>query len=264
MSVRFAGPFLAVLSLALALAATPCRAEPLYGHEDDYGIVHLSATPQPGDVLLSQDDASEKLGIFEIKKRIRERGGAPKTRNTAWITEVTRAYGRMAAAPLGPMGFPAVIESGPLLELVRHQSRVQGLAPELVYAVIEQESRFTNGAVSSKGAAGLMQLMPETQATFGVSNPFDPVQNVATGARFLKAMLVRFKDLRLALAAYNAGPETVARAGDVPAIPETVQYVQRILARYAMLQESHPGLLPKGDAAKTAKGKGKARTVAGS
>jgi hypothetical protein len=260
MSVRFAGSLLA--ALFLALAATPCLAEPLYGHEDAYGIVHLSATPSPGDVLVSQDDATEKLGIFEIKKRIRARGGAAKERNTAWIGEVTRAFGRMAVAPLGPMGFPPVIESGPLLELVRNQSRAQGLAPELVYAVIEQESRFTNGVVSPKGAAGLMQLMPETQATFGVSNPFDPVQNVATGARFLKAMLVRFKDLRLALAAYNAGPETVARAGDVPPIPETVQYVQRILTRYAMLQESHPGLAPKADKGKAARGKTK--TVAGS
>lgn len=260
MQLRRTGPFVA--ALLVLFTAIPCRADPLYGHEDAYGIVHLRSSPAPGDVLISQDDKSEKLGIFEIKKRIRERGGAAKDRNTAWITEVTKAFGRMAAAPLGPMGFPPFIDSGPLLELVRNQSRAHGLAPELVYAVIEQESRFTNAAVSPKGAAGLMQLMPATQSTFGVSNPFDPVQNVATGTRFLKAMLVRFKDLRLALAAYNAGPETVAKAGDVPAIPETVQYVQRIMTRYAMLQESHPGLMSK--AGKAAKGKSKGRTVAGS
>ncbi len=260
MRYRLLGPFLAVL--VLLFAALPGRAEPLYGHEDAYGIVHLSATPSPGDVLISADDTTEKLGIFEIKKRLRARGGAAKTRNTAWIREVTKAYGRMVSAPLGPGGYPPFIDSRPLLELVRKQSRAHGLAPELVYAVIEQESRFTSHAVSPKGAAGLMQLMPATQSTFGVSNPFDPVQNVATGTRFLKAMLVRFKDLRLALAAYNAGPETVARAGTVPAIPETVQYVQRILTRYAMLQESHPGLLPGRAKGKTAKGKG--RRVAGS
>lgn len=251
----------AVLVICLLAPALPGLAEPLYGHEDAYGIVHLSTAPAPDDVLISEDDAQEKLGIFEIKKRIRARGGAAKQQKTAWIAEVTRAYGRMATAPAGPQGFPPVIESGPLLELVRRQSQAQGLAPELVYAVIEQESRFTNGVVSPKGAAGLMQLMPDTQATFGVSNPFDPVQNVATGTRFLKAMLVRFKDLRLALAAYNAGPETVAKSGGVPPIPETVHYVQRILTRYAMLQESHPGLLPKAGKGKATK---KGHSVAGS
>lgn len=260
MVYRFIGPLVAVLLLVCFVTSSP--AEPLYGFEDEYGIVHLSAERQSPDyVCISNDTASEKLGIFEIKKRLRERGGAAKTRNTAWISEVTRAFGRMAAAPLGPQGFPPVIESGPLLELVRNQSRAAGLAPELVYAVIEQESRFTNHVVSSKGAAGLMQLMPDTQATFGVADPFDPVQNVATGTRFLKAMLVRFKDLRLALAAYNAGPETVARAGDVPAIPETIQYVQRIMTRYAMLQESHPGLVPK-PAAKDKPGKAKGKNKA--
>lgn len=244
MAYRFFGP-LAAVALFFCITATSW-AEPLYGFMDDYGIVHLSAEQQtPQYVLLSEDASKEKLGIFEIKKRLKTRGGEAQNRHADWISEVTRAYGRMATAPLGPQGFPPVIESGPLLELVRRQSRAAGLAPELVYAVIEQESRFTNSAVSSKGAAGLMQLMPETQATFRVSNPFDPVQNVTTGTRFLKAMLVRFKDLRLALAAYNAGPETVARAGSVPPIPETVHYVQRIMTRYAMLQESHPGLLPK-------------------
>ena len=146
----------------------------------------------------------------------------------------------MVTAPVGPSGYPAFINSAALLELVRNQSRVHGLAPELVYAVIEQESRFTNAAVSPKGAAGLMQLMPATQTTFGVSDPFDPVQNVATGTRFLKAMLVRFKDVRLALAAYNAGPETVAKAGGVPAIPETTQYVQRVMMSAAALAARLP------------------------
>ena len=122
---------------------------------------------------------------------------------------------------------------------------------------------FAGKGLDVVGIDNDMQLMPETQATFRVADPFDPVQNVATGTRFLKAMLVRFKDLRLALAAYNAGPETVARAGAVPTIPETVQYVQRIMTRYAMLQESHPGLASKGKSRDKA-GKGRNRAVAGS
>ena len=111
-----------------------------------------------------------------------------KTRNEDWIRDATRDYMRMATAPIGPSGYPPVIESGALLELVRDKSRINGLPPELVYAVIEQESRFANNAVSPKGAAGLMQLMPATQTTFGVTNPFDPERNVATGTKFLRAM----------------------------------------------------------------------------
>lgn len=84
MVYRFIGPLVAVLLLVCFVTSSP--AEPLYGFEDEYGIVHLSAERQSPDyVCISNDTASEKLGIFEIKKRLRERGGAAKTRNTAWI-----------------------------------------------------------------------------------------------------------------------------------------------------------------------------------
>ncbi len=233
------------LLLALWAVCLPAagQAYTLYGYEDEYGIVQLSEDAKSDRyVLLYEGPADPRWGFAAIKKRIRDVGAVSKNRNEQWFREATRAYGLMASAPLGPSGYPPVIESGPLLELVREQSRAQGLEPELVYAVIEQESRFTNSAVSPKGAAGLMQLMPDTRATFGVTDPFDPVRNVATGTKFLKAMLSRFGDLRLALAAYNAGPETVARSGGVPNIPETVTYVARIMNRYAMLKESHPGM----------------------
>jgi len=208
--------------------------------------VHLSEEPRDAHyVLLYEGPADPKLGFEAIKKRIRDQGAVSKERKVDWIAEATRAYRRMGSAPLGPSGFPAVIESGPLLELVRAKSAAAGLAPELLYAVIEQESRFSSCAVSPKGAAGLMQLMPETQAHFGVADPFDPERNVASGAKFLRQLISRFGDVRLALAAYNAGPETVARCGGVPNIPETLNYVDRIMARYAMLQDSHPGMAPK-------------------
>ncbi len=244
MKQRLLGPLVA--AAALVFAAVPGQAYTLYGYEDDYGLVHLSEERVNDQyALIFEGPADPHMGFAEIKKRIQALGAVSKDRKDGWILEATRAYGRMATAPLGPGGFPPVIESGPLLELVREKSRAFGLDPELVYAVIEQESRFSATAVSPKGAAGLMQLMPATQETYGVLNPFDPVRNVTTGTRHLKAMLNRFKDLRLALAAYNAGPETVARSGGVPAIPETINYVQRIMARYAMLKDSHPGMLPK-------------------
>jgi hypothetical protein len=230
----------------LFAAPTAACAFSLYGYEDDYGLVHLSEEPRDDKyVLIYEGPADPKLGFEAIKKRIHEKGAVAKDRKDGWILEATRAYRRLGLAPLGPSGYPAVIESGPLLDLVREKSLVSGLAPELLYAVIEQESRFSSCAVSPQGAAGLMQLMPATQAHFGVANPFDPEHNVASGAKFLRQLIGRFGDLRLALAAYNAGPETVARCGGVPNIPETLNYVERIMNRYAMLRESHPGLAPK-------------------
>lgn len=217
----------------------------LYGYEDAYGIVQLSEKPlNDSYVLLYEGPSDPKWGFAAIKKRIRALGAVTGDRKTDWIRDVTKAYGFMGTAPLGPSGYPPFIGSGPLLDLVRRKSKASGLPPELLYAVIEQESRFAACAVSPKGAAGLMQLMPDTQTTFGVSNPFDPERNVATGAKFLKSLIGRFGDIKLALAAYNAGPETVARCGGIPNIPETVNYVARIMNRYAMLLESHPGLVP--------------------
>ena len=105
-----------------------------------------------------------------------------------------------------------------------------GVSSELVRAVISQESAFNPCAVSPKGALGLMQLMPDTARQFGVSNPFDPSQNVGAGANLLRQLLDRYGgDLTLALSAYNAGPTTVDRTGKMPAIPETVNYVRRIM-----------------------------------
>ena len=234
------------LGIFLFFAPLAANAFTLYGYEDDYGLLHLSEEPRTEQyVLLYEGPADPKLGFEAIKKIIHDKGAVSKDRKDGWITEAIRAYRRMGAAPLGRSGYPAVIEAGPLLDLVRTKSAASGLAPELLYAVIEQESRFSSCAVSPQGAAGLMQLMPDTQAHFGVADPFDPERNVATGAKFLQQLIVRFGDVRLALAAYNAGPETVARCGGVPNIPETLNYVDRIMARYAMLKDSHPGLSPK-------------------
>lgn len=108
----------------------------------------------------------------------------------------------------------------------------EGVAASLLRAVIETESSALPCAVSRKGAMGLMQLMPATALDLAVENPFDPKENVDAGARFLKQLLVRYGgDLALALGAYNAGPSRVDAAGGVPGIPETVDYVSRILSR---------------------------------
>jgi soluble lytic murein transglycosylase-like protein len=107
-----------------------------------------------------------------------------------------------------------------------------GVPASLIRAVIARESGGKPCAVSPKGARGLMQLMPGTQSDLGVSDPFDPVQNVTAGAAYLKQMLDRYRqDLRLALAAFNAGPARVDEIGGVPRIAETQEYVEAILSQ---------------------------------
>ncbi|HXR35656.1 MAG TPA: transglycosylase SLT domain-containing protein [Candidatus Binataceae bacterium] len=111
--------------------------------------------------------------------------------------------------------------------------------PNLLRAVIVVESGFNSRAVSKRGAVGLMQLMPATATRFGVSNPYDPKQNVHGGARYLKFLIDRFgQDIHLALAAYNAGEEAVDRnGGRIPPFAETMAYVPRVLKIYRMLVE---------------------------
>jgi soluble lytic murein transglycosylase-like protein len=110
----------------------------------------------------------------------------------------------------------------------RHQ-----VDPALIRAVVAAESGWDPRAVSQKGAMGLMQLMPERARQLGVNDPFDPEQNVDAGVRHLRELLERYDgNLELALAAYNAGPGAVDRAGRVPNIPETVDYVRKITEAY--------------------------------
>ena len=101
--------------------------------------------------------------------------------------------------------------------------------PDLIRAVIQTESGWNAGAVSRKGAVGLMQLVPSTAQRFGVKDMFSPKQNVDAGVRYLKTLLERYNgNLELALAAYNAGEGAVDRARGVPAFRETRNYVQRV------------------------------------
>jgi soluble lytic murein transglycosylase-like protein len=116
-----------------------------------------------------------------------------------------------------------------VLAIVFEAGRIHDVDPSLIAAVIRAESNFDHVAISRKGAEGLMQLMPATAKRFGVTNSFDPVQNVHGGTRYLRTLLDRFDgDPELTLAAYNAGEGNVARYEGVPPFRETVDYIQRI------------------------------------
>jgi hypothetical protein len=142
--------------------------------------------------------------------------------------------------------------AGPYLEtLIQKYASRYGVDPLLVRAVMRNESGFNPNAVSPKGAQGLMQLMPGTAALMGVSNPFDPEQNIAGGVGYLRHCLDCFgNNVPLAVAAYNAGPGRVSRSQGVPAIPETQAYVKNVMQAYTgrpapSLPEAKPSTIPK-------------------
>jgi soluble lytic murein transglycosylase-like protein len=117
----------------------------------------------------------------------------------------------------------------PFANFIATSAHSHGVAAELVASVIAVESNFNPNAVSVKSARGLMQLMPDTAARFGVTNAFDPRENIDAGTRYLKELLLRYNgDLTLTLAAYNAGPDRVGQFRTVPPYRETRNYVRLV------------------------------------
>lgn len=127
----------------------------------------------------------------------------------------------------------------PIVSLIATYAEQYALDPALLQAIIKVESNFNSDAVSSRGAIGLMQLMPLTAAAFHVLDPFDPKDNIRAGAALLRELLDRFGgDLSLALAAYHAGEARVRHAVGIPALPATQLYVDRVLGYYERFQTS--------------------------
>ena len=120
-----------------------------------------------------------------------------------------------------------------LVPIINNNAQKYNLDPELIKAVIKVESNGRINAKSSKGAMGLMQLMPSTAKELGVSNPFDPDENITGGSCYLRTMLETFNgDMLKALAAYNAGPTAVQKYQGIPPYPETIQYVEKVLMEW--------------------------------
>jgi soluble lytic murein transglycosylase-like protein len=189
------GAWLVGLGLVLTSYGVAVHAD-IYGYVDKHGVRHLTTKP---------NDAR-----YRLLSRTRIHGPAG---GTARPTRGVR-----------PRQFDAT---------VRGVAGQLGLDPRLVHAVIQAESGYDPRAVSHKGAVGLMQLMPATAQRYGVRDRHDPEANVRGGSRFLKDLLHEFDDLKLALAAYNAGAQAVRSHGNrIPPYPETRTFVERVLRFY--------------------------------
>jgi soluble lytic murein transglycosylase-like protein len=122
-------------------------------------------------------------------------------------------------------------DTAQVTSLLNQAAARYNLPPSLLLSVARTESNLNPNAVSPAGAQGVMQLMPATAAGLGVSDPFDPAQNIDGGAKYLSQLLTQFHgDTSLALAAYNAGPGNVNKYGGIPPFPETQAYVSKVLA----------------------------------
>jgi len=187
------------LSWVLIALVQPVTAD-VYKYRDAQGHIYLTDKPMRGD--------------YRLLKRFSLKG----TRST--YTGDTLAKMRQRRANLAP-----------LIEAAAKRHRLPG---ELVHAVVRAESAYRTDAVSSKGAMGLMQLMPGTAERFGVTDAHDARQNLDGGTRYLRLLLEQFdQDLRLALAAYNAGENAVVKYGNqIPPYPETRDYVKKVIAFY--------------------------------
>ena len=196
-----------------------------------FALILGLATPAAAQIY-SWRDTDGKLVLSD---RPREDKGKMNTYAVAGATSVR------AAKPLVPGLKSALYESS-----ISEHSRRMGVSADLVRAVIQVESAFNPTAVSAKGAMGLMQLMPATAVELGVSNPFEPDQNIRGGVAYLKRLLVRYDHkVELALAAYNAGMGNVEKYGAVPPFKETQAYVKKITGAAPSVPAAPPPIVYK-------------------
>lgn len=244
-------PAPALCLLLLAALASPAEARVIYRCVRD-GTVSLATAPEPGSKCTPQtvDDNAAKLpnlwGVNGTQRGMlyeREQDGklVYSTRNLPGSTPllaftVTPPPGAPAHAGLGKVGKP---QTKVHAEEFRAAARANRIDDAWLRAVAHAESGFQADAVSSKGAQGIMQLLPATAREYRVGNPFEAGQSIRGGARFLGELLRRYKgDRRLATAAYNAGIGTVTRYGGIPPYAETQAYVEKVEALYVLYQDA--------------------------
>jgi len=193
----------------------------------------LAATAAQADYVVLRSGARLNVTGYEIlgdRYRLHLKGGVAEV-------PVDDIVGIEPEEVFEPIQEP-LSDTTPFQKIIRAAAERYGVDADLIHCVVAVESNFDPKAVSPKNARGLMQLMPQTAAHFGVKNVFDPEENVNAGTRYLHELLAKYKNnLTLALAAYNAGPERVDQYGRrVPPYLETMKYVQRIAKSYTKIK----------------------------
>jgi len=196
--------------------------------------------PSPSPAVASAPPALAEERTREAVYQYVDSNGVAHFSNVPTNTHYKRIRGERALVRPRP-----ALPSLKFNEAILENSLKYSLNPALVHAVIRAESAYNPNAVSSKGAMGLMQLMPGTASRLRVSNPYDPAENVSGGVRYLRLLLDRFEgNLELALAAYNAGEWRVSRESRIPQISETQQYVRKVIRFYRDLAREGIGSQP--------------------
>ena len=204
---------LTVLLLGTILLPVASKAA-MYAYVDDRGIRHY--TNVPGD------------GRCKMVDQPVRRVGKPEEQLLRTIARHARGPGGMQMAKPNEQTGPHTLNRYINAAAMNHR-----VDPLLIKAVIKAESNFDPNAVSSMGAQGLMQLMPGTAKDLSVNDPFDPLQNINGGTRYLRYLLDNYNgNVELSLAAYNAGPANVTSDKGIPSIPETQAYVVKVLENY--------------------------------
>jgi soluble lytic murein transglycosylase-like protein len=223
----------------IGLCAVSVRGQ-IVSYRDDAGkMVFINADPKP--VKRPATSAAAKPAISPIPgfKALPAQSGPSGVTSSQSATSQTGLPGTTngttpdQSTPSNPND--TIVQSTPadIAQMVREVSSRYHVDPELIEAVVQTESHGNPSAVSRRGAQGLMQLVPETAYQMGVKDAFDPKQNLDGGTRYLQTLLERYNgNLDKALAAYNAGPGAVDRAGGVPQIRETRAYVQKVTNSY--------------------------------
>ena len=199
------------------------------------GMLVLCAIPARGQIVSYMDTDGKRVFINADPPRV-VRQAKKSVSTVSGASGFTRIAFRSTRQPVfeaPELSAAAVANREKIEEMIREVSARYRVDPALVRAVIETESHWNSTAISRRGALGLMQLVPGTAQQLGVSNALDPKQNLDGGVRYLHSLLERYNgDLDKALAAYNAGPGAVDRAGGVPRYRETREYVQKVTDSY--------------------------------
>jgi soluble lytic murein transglycosylase-like protein len=233
-----ASSYLQVLSAALSIIFSLSAAgqtSPVQKAAEPPPVAQPDLAPAQPELALTPQEQSieiQRQSVERQRSTVRQQVGVQSTPRYVPRPEQANAdqLARAVSAPYNPKCTP--VPSMVLEGVIQQASKAYSVAPNLIEAVIRQESGGYPCAVSNKGAMGLMQLMPGTAIEMGASDPFDIQQNVKAGTRFLSELLQRYNgDLNRVLGAYNAGPAAVDRVGGPPPFPETLNYIRSVMER---------------------------------